>query len=115
MLYDGKVWTRNGVVLQCEDGRRVYINEAMTDEYLLELLQRLDAAKVVIEQRAADELSAKRIAAADNVLRYLMTHSPAEIEDYVQANVTDLASARAVLKKLAVAVSVLGRNILRDD
>lgn len=49
----------------------------------------------------------------DGVIQYLITHTPAECEDYVQANVTDLASAKQFLKKVAMALSVLARSELR--
>jgi hypothetical protein len=63
-------------------------------------------------QRQADE-SARGEAKADNVVQYLVAHTPAEINTYVQTNVTDLVGARNLLAKLAVAVSVLARRELR--
>lgn len=46
---------------------------------------------------------------ADIVCRYLREHTPLETYQYVQANVTDLASAKAIIGKLAAAVGVLLR------
>ncbi len=63
-------------------------------------------------QREAD-LAAKASAKADNVIQYLVTHTPEECAQYVQDNVVDLASARAFLKKVAMALSVLARRDLR--
>jgi hypothetical protein len=72
----------------------------------------LDAINAKAAQEAGDETS-KQSAKADSVIQYLVSHTPAEIAGYVQSNVTDLASAKNVLAKLAVAVSVLARKELR--
>lgn len=50
---------------------------------------------------------------SDAVIQYLVNHTPAECADYVQAHVTDLASAKQFLKKVAMALSVLARSELR--
>lgn len=49
---------------------------------------------------------------ADAVITYLTNHTPAECVQYVQDNVTDLASAKAFLKKVAMALSILSKQIL---
>jgi len=59
------------------------------------------------------DATAKAEAKADNVVQYLRDHTPAECEAYVQANVTDLASARALMKKFAVVLCVLAKQTLR--
>ena len=64
-------------------------------------------------QQAAAAQAAKEEAKADNVVQYLRDHTPAECEAYVQANVTDLASARDLLKKFAVVLCVLAKQTLR--
>lgn len=61
----------------------------------------------------AAEAEAHAEAKADAVVQYLRDHTPAECEDYVQANVTDLASARALMKKFAVVLCVLAKQSLR--
>src|SRR3990167_9715719 len=53
------------------------------------------------------DLLAKEEARADVVLQYFVSHTPKECATYVQTNVTSLATARDVLAKLAMAVSVL--------
>ena len=53
----------------------------------------------------------KQVARAEPVIQYLRTHTPDECEAYVQANVTDLATARQMLRKFAVALCVLARGI----
>lgn len=63
-------------------------------------------------QKVADE-AARIVAKADTVVQYLRDHTPAECEAYVQTNVTDLASARALMKKFAVALCVLSKQSLR--
>jgi hypothetical protein len=44
---------------------------------------------------------------ANAVIQALATSTPAQVDAYVDAQVTDLASARRVIKALAIAVSVL--------
>jgi hypothetical protein len=62
---------------------------------------------------AAADADAKAAAKADSIVQYLRDHTPAECEAYVQANVTDLASARALMKKFAVVLCVLAKQSLR--
>ncbi len=52
-------------------------------------------------------------AKADNVVQYLRDHTTAECEAYVQTNVTDLASAKALMKKFAIVLCVLAKQSLR--
>lgn len=70
------------------------------------------------EQVAAEALrladaQAKAEAKADGIVQFLRDHTPAECEAYVQTNVTDLASARALMKKFAVVLCVLSKQSLR--
>lgn len=62
--------------------------------------------------QATDAAEAEAVAKADTVIQYLRDHTPAECEAYVQAQVTDLASARALLKKVAVVLCVLAKREL---
>lgn len=66
----------------------------------------------ISEQETVDA-AAKTSAKADNVVQYLRDHTPAEVEAYVQANVTDLASAKQLMKKFAVVLCVLTKDSLR--
>lgn len=67
------------------------------------------AAQALAAADAADLATAK----ADSVVRYIVTRTPAEINTYVQTNVTNLATAKDLIAKLAVAVSVLAKDKLR--
>lgn len=58
-------------------------------------------------------IAAKAEAQADNIVQYLRDHTPAECARYVQDNVTDLASAKAFLKKVAIVLCVLSKESLR--
>ena len=111
--FEGKTWTRDGNVLTCDDGRVISIVAAMTDAYLMALVQRLHveylAQKVLAEDLVASRLSAQ----AEAVAQYLLNHTPAEVEAYVMANVTDLASAKAMLAKVAMVVTVLVKREFR--
>ena len=61
---------------------------------------------------AAAALADKQAAKADAFVAFLATKSPAEVSARVETDVTDLASAKVVLTKLAIAVSVLARGTL---
>lgn len=71
------------------------------------------AEQLAAAAQAAADAEAKAEAKTDNVIQYLRDHTPAECEAYVQAQVTDLASARQMLKKFAVALCVLVKQSLR--
>jgi hypothetical protein len=75
--------------------------------------EELAARAAVIAQATADA-AAKSIAKADTVVQYLRDHTPAEVEAYVQTNVTDLASARQMMKKFAVVLCVLAKQAFRE-
>lgn len=55
--------------------------------------------------------AAKAEAKADAIVQYLRDHTPAECAQYVQDKVTDLASAKAFLKKVAAVLSVLSKEM----
>ena len=56
-------------------------------------------------------IAAKAKAKADTVVQYLRDHTVAECVQYVETNVTDLASAKAFLKKVAAVLSVLSKEM----
>lgn len=56
---------------------------------------------------------AREFTKIDPVIRYLVTHTPAECAAYVQLNVTNLATAKDMLAKFAMALSVLARQQLK--
>ena len=72
---------------------------------------KLAARVALVAQREAD-LAAKETVTTDAVIQYLRNHTPAECEAYVQAQVTDLASARQLLKKFAIILCVLAKESL---
>lgn len=63
--------------------------------------------------RAIEDEESRATAKADNVIRYLVTHTPAECAAYVNANVNNLADAKAFLGKVAMVLSVLARREFR--
>ena len=71
------------------------------------------AAKSAKAAQDAADATAQEEARADAVVQYLRDHTPAECEAYVQANVTDISSARALMKKFAVVLCVLAKQRLR--
>ena len=56
-------------------------------------------------------IAAKAKAKADTVVQYLRERTVAECMQYVEDNVTDLASAKAFLKKVAAVMSVLCKEL----
>lgn len=63
-------------------------------------------------QEVADE-SALNSARENVVIQYLLTHTPQECVDYVNTNVTSLATAKDLLGHMAVALCVLVRKGVR--
>ncbi len=74
--------------------------------------EQVAAAAAAAAQAAADE-AAVAAARTEAVVQYLRDHTPAEVEAYVQTNVTDLASARQMLKKFGVVLCVLAKQNFR--
>lgn len=71
------------------------------------------AAEAAAEAARVALIAAKAEAKADNIVQYLRDHTPAECAQYVQGNVTDLASAKAFLKKVAIVLCALSKESLR--
>jgi hypothetical protein len=69
-------------------------------------------AEVAASSAAVALKNDKEAARADAVVKFIATKSPAEVYAKVQEDVTDLASAKVLIGKLAVAVSVLARGTL---
>lgn len=68
--------------------------------------------KLEHDQQLADTVL-RDTAKADVLIKYLLTHSAAEIQTKVQADITTLATAKTMIARLAVAVGVLARRELR--
>lgn len=84
----------------------------LTTEEIADAVARTAREAPVIAQAAADS-AAKDSAKLDPVIQYLVSHTPDECAKYVQDNVVDLPSAKAFLKNVAKALSVLARRELR--
>lgn len=65
------------------------------------------AAEAALQALIASKAEAK----ADTVVQYLRDHTVAECVQYVDTNVTDLASAKAFLKKVAAMMCVLSKEM----
>lgn len=63
-------------------------------------------------QNAAD-LAAFAASKAEPVIQYLVSHTPAECDAYVKANISSLAQAKAMLGKFSMALCVLSKASLR--
>lgn len=55
-------------------------------------------------------IEALAAAKADVAIQYLVTHTPAECYAYVQANVTNLATAVNFIGKIAMVLSIIAKN-----
>lgn len=117
-------------------GQQPATADQLTAEYLAELvddLPRMRPADAVIDfdklradyqaaldaKAAADAVEAADEAAADTIrhdnrLRSLLTATPAQIETWIDNNVTNLAQAKDALAILALGLSMLARRQLRD-
>lgn len=71
------------------------------------------ADEIAQEQQRQADTAARDAVKADAIIKYLATHTPNECNAYVQANVTNLADAKTLLGKFAMALSVLVRGSLR--
>lgn len=89
------------------DGKEVVTYDLTPEE------EAQNAAAQLEKDRIAADAAAKAEAKADNIVQYLRDHTPAECAQYVQNNVTDLASAKAFLKKVAIVLCVLSKESLR--
>lgn len=49
---------------------------------------------------------------ADNAIQALRTLTPAQVDNYIDTNVTDLASAKTVLKRIVRVIALLARERL---
>ena len=72
------------------------------------------AARAAQDAQDAADQAAKQATYSDNVIQYLVNHTPAECSAYVAANVTNLASAVSLLQKFAMALSVLAKKEFRQ-
>ena len=92
----------------------VLIGSDWTQQWIIVALPPEVAAtnQVAYDQQVADS-AIRGAAKVDSTIQYLLTHSAAEIEAKVQAEVANLAAAKVFIAKLAVAVGVLARRELR--
>jgi len=103
-----------------DDGNVFYRPEAIASDKasIAAIVAAHDPLSVPAEELAKEaqrvvDITAIADAKLDAVIQYLVTHTPDECAQYVESNVTDLASAKAFLKIVAKALSVLARRELR--
>ncbi len=98
------------IVIDLKTGEQTVVE--LTPDEIADAQARTAAEQPAIAQRIADA-EASSAAKADATIAYLVSHTPAECYAKVQTDVTDLASARQMIGRLAMAVSVLARRELR--
>jgi hypothetical protein len=64
--------------------------------------------------RIADEDAAKTAAKADAFVQQFVDMTPAQVSAWFDANVTDLASARTAMKRMALMLLLLAKREFRD-
>lgn len=93
---------------------RLQYGEGETNQLdLVKLAADYDAALVYISNKETAKVARdndKQTILTDNTVKQLIDASPQQIETWITNNVTDLASARAVLIRLAKAVSLIARE-----
>lgn len=72
------------------------------------------ADEIAARQRASADRSARSAIKADAFVGNFIAMTPAEVTAYIEANVTNLASAKSVINKLALMVLLLARREFRD-
>jgi predicted transcriptional regulator len=65
-------------------------------------------------QREAADIATRSSVKMDNFVSTFIAMTPAEVTAYIEANVTNLASAKSVINKLALMVLLLARREYRD-
>jgi len=71
------------------------------------------AEEIATRQQKAGDDAAKTAVKADNFVNNFIAMTPAQVNAYINANVTDLASAKTVIGKLALMVLLLARREFR--
>ena len=67
------------------------------------------------KKKAEEDATVRTSAKGDATIRFLISKTPAEIEAKINADVTSIATAKAIIAKLAVAVGAPARKELRGD
>lgn len=72
----------------------------------------LSAEEIAALQKAADQQAVTDAAKADAFVQTFVGYDASQVQEYVETNVTDLASAKAVIKKLALICLALAKTRL---
>lgn len=72
------------------------------------------AKEIAQRQKVTDDADATAAVKVDGWVKAFVAMTPAEASNYVDVNVTNLATAKDVLKKMAFMLNVLARRSLRD-
>lgn len=104
----------NRIVFDLKTGQQVVVPltpEEEADAVARTAAEQAEQAPIIAARSVL--IAAKTEAQADNIVQYLRDHTPTECEQYVQNSVTDLASAKAFLKKVAIVLCALSKESLR--
>lgn len=89
---------------------------ALVDEVWTRTWNEVDASaeQIASRQQEAADTEARSSVKMDNFVSTFIAMTPAEVAGYIDANVTNLASAKSVIEKLALMVLLLARREYRD-
>jgi hypothetical protein len=76
-------------------------------------MTRWNSSQKTVSAQRVEAAAAAEFAKSDPTVQFLRDHTPEQCEAFVQNNVTDLASARALMKKFAVILCLLAKRELR--
>lgn len=72
------------------------------------------AEQIAKRQAIADDVTSLNAAKADAFVRNFISMSPAQVATYIETNVTDLASVRNIMQKMALMMHHTARRAFRD-
>lgn len=71
------------------------------------------AAEIAARQLDVDDASDFTVVKADSFIPQFLAMRPAQLDTYIETNVTNLATTRDLLKKMAMMLLILSRRVLR--
>lgn len=99
------------LTLNAVKGPLTWIDGTLTETWTTEAAS---AEEIAERQLAAEDAAQKSTVIADSFIPTFLAMTPTEVTTYVDNSVTDLASARGLLRKMALMLLVLGRRGLRQ-
>lgn len=118
------ILTKDGLIKSLREVRALYPDTSFSESETFASLgwveyvpppitqERIAEQEAYNVQNIADQ-EASTTAKNNTVVQYLRDHTPVEVEAYIQTSVTDLSSAKTMLKHFGVLLCVLAKRNLR--